>query len=819
MLPNTPEDEGLEPSQSSAELRSGGLRTIPRRFGVWVRGHWTRPLLVAVVGLGTVVGMTVVGLMIAGGGADVEQADPPAALHALDLGRFAEARRLAKALEQREDLPPEAWGVAAYVQGVAAAREAEETISATKRDFYLLAARFLKEARDRGFPANREDEGLLLLGRSLYFSGQYGAARDVLQEALKAKGARATEVCRLLAGACQHGPEPPLAEALQYNDRVLAEPQLTPEVRQEVLLQRAETQLRLGKLADATATLDSLAEETRERAAALLLRGWVLVKEAQHLQGSSAPGAATHATARLQAALQSLRAALRRDTLADEISSKAAYLIGVCLLQMGDTTGALEQFQRTAREYPDGPEALAAGFQAAELHRRSGNDREALAAYRRVLGSVGHLKDYDNPWYGLEPLRAGILDAYQAYFDAQKFSACLQLTERLSPLFARPRAVQLTAETYQAWGHSLLAQADALGEREAAPLLHRGRELLRRAGQSYARLAALRITDREYPDDLWASAENYLQGQDFTAAAKVFGEYLKNESRRRYPRALVNLGEALLSMGRRDEALKALAECIQFHARDTASFRARLLAAHAYAEAGKPAQAEKLLGENLRGDLLSPGSQEWRESLFALGRLLHAQGRYQDAIARLEEAVARYPNSEETSEGRYLLAECHRLHARQAAVQMDKEVLESARQDRAREAVLGREVALEQYQALEADLIRRQAAHELGALEKAILRNSSFSAAAMLFDLGRYEAAAKAYQAIANRCYGSPEALEAYVQLARSYRRLNKPNEAKSVVEQAKIALAKIDDDRRFTETTNYSKAQWSDVLNRLASL
>ena len=78
-----------------------------------------------------------------------------------------------------------------------------------------------------------------------------------------------------------------------------------------------------------------------------------------------------------------------------------------------------------------------------------------------------------------------------------------------------------------------------------------------------------------------------------------------------------------------------------------------------HAEKGEPDQARRLLDENLSGDLLTPDSAEWRNSLFTLGRLLHNEGRYDEAVARLEEAVARYPDAPQTLEARYLIGHCH----------------------------------------------------------------------------------------------------------------------------------------------------------------
>ena len=51
----------------------------------------------------------------------------------------------------------------------------------------------------------------------------------------------------------------------------------------------------------------------------------------------------------------------------------------------------------------------------------------------------------------------------------------------------------------------------------------------------FAEVARLEFATRQYPDDLWRSAESCLQGHDFRSAVATFEEYLKYESRRRRP--------------------------------------------------------------------------------------------------------------------------------------------------------------------------------------------------------------------------------------------------------------------------------------------
>ena len=101
---------------------------------------------------------------------------------------------------------------------------------------------------------------------------------------------------------------------------------------------------------------------------------------------------------------------------------------------------------------------------------------------------------------------------------------------------------------------------------------------------------------------------------------------MRNQSRQRRPQALVALGEALLCLDDSDQALASLKECIADYAHDPTAYRARLLASRACVEKGQFEQAEALLRENLEGEGLTPDSRESRDSLFALGELLHSQG-------------------------------------------------------------------------------------------------------------------------------------------------------------------------------------------------
>jgi tetratricopeptide (TPR) repeat protein len=105
------------------------------------------------------------------------------------------------------------------------------------------------------------------------------------------------------------------------------------------------------------------------------------------------------------------------------------------------------------------------------------------------------------------------------------------------------------------------------------------------------------------------------------------------------------------------------------------------------------------------------------------------------------------------------------------------------------------------------------------AIDLKILRNCYFNRADALFDLGRYEEAVQAYSAATNRYQHEPEALEAYVQIANCYRRLQRYSEARGTLEQARVVLERIRNDADFAKTTRFDRAQWVQLLEWFTTL
>jgi TolA-binding protein len=748
--------------------------------------------------------------------------EPPTvarAMAAMDRGKLAEARRIAEALEQQGGLSTEEWGGPPLVLGVEAFHAAEQASEKDKPERYRAAAQWLQEARKRGFPEGREAEGLYLLGVSLFRSGAMTAARPVLEEALQADADHKPELHRMLAEVMVADSGIPLGRALAENTAYLADEDLSAMDREEGLIQRAQIQLRQGHAAECAATLAKIPRNTHLRGEIAVLRGRMLYREAKAIRAAGSPPEKLKlAKEKFREAIDLFRAAQGLDSIESRATRQAMYLIGLGLIELGEDSAALTHFGRVGKLMPDSVEGIASAFQEAELARRAARDSLAINAYRRVLKSITSAEEFHNPWLSLKELQTAVLAACQDYIASGKFDAALALSRCLSPLFPQNRALEMRAGVHRTWAQNLLDQAESLPPDRAEKFRAQARAQFRHAGEVYNQLAEIEFTTRHYPEQLWLSASAYLQGHDYQSAVRLLRMYLQNEARQRHSQGLVDLGEALLELGRWDDALLEFQQCIDQHPRDAAAYRARLLASKAAAATGNFKQAEAFLQENLGGEHLTPASKEWRESLFALGELLHQQGRYAEAIRRLEEATTRYPNVPQATQAHYLTADAARNSALALQAELAAEVSAARRAEQEAESRRLLEKALNEYRLLAESLGRRDS-QDMTRLERNIVRNCRFAVGEMQFCLGRYEEAAKSYSAAANQYPNNPEVLDAYVQLANVYRRMDRQAEARASLEQAKVALDRIPKDARFEDATNYNRQQWGQVLDWMCSL
>lgn len=804
----------------AAVLRVGGLlQPLTRRLG---NKWWILPAAAAAIGVIVLGGFTWWWLL-----QDVEQfieASPDrvlaSAYEALDRGIDEEARQLVESLQPWSRLKPEQIGAVQMLMGVVVARASVDSLGTEKRRESALAARYFEEAQEHGFPSGREAEGQWQLAVALFGAEDWAACRDAALAALETNPDRTAELHRMIAATFLERSPPDFDRALEYNSAYLADENLSEEDRLQALLQRVEICFTQRDLAGCRAALDQIPEQSPHVADARFWRARILIEEAAALQQAHRPAPEDDPDAApwrplYEQAIESLNEAMAADTIASQVSPKSMYLIGLCYQRLGDARAAIDQYGRTAQKYFNSAEATASGVMRGEILRGQGHYDQAIESYREALETAGSARAYRNDWLPLDELRQLGLTTYGAFLSAQQFEAATELARLLRSLLPELAGLRLMAEAQRQWGQTLLAQAESAPLRAAQSLAGDGREKLNEAGRMFGELADANAGSRTYTEDLWESSQCFLTGHGFSAAAKQLRAYLDNETKGQRPAALVALGTALLSLDQRDEALHYLAECIEFYPDDAARYRARVLSAQAQSGAGENDAAEQLLLDNLERDALTPASKEWRESLFALGELLYNTKRFDEAVPRLDEALTRYPQDRLALHARYFLAESHRELARAPAGQGD----DAARIGLQQRIDAHRKQALISYEAVEEALRSRQRGTLLSEEEGKLLRNAHFARGALLVDLGRLNDAIEAFTSASTQYQDSPEVLLAYEFMADCYRRLNQPQEARNILQQARVLLERMKPDLPFQSATNYSRDQWQTRLNSLEEL
>ena len=760
-----------------------------------------------------------------------------------DAGDAKEARRLAADLLSNPNARFDDQGGAYFILGALTVAEADQQISAEKRRLlFLVAARYLDEARIRGVPQTRDRQALWLHCRALHDGGRYARSVPVLREALAADSNPDPRLHALLADSYLRLAPPRLAEALAHNRQYLAAAgaQLSRLDQDAAQLIAGQILLAQKDYAAAAETADRIQGASELKPAAIVLRGRAQLALLKPPAGDPA---------KRQALVDELRLLSAREGLPPAVLAGAQLLLGLLYEQQGDDRAAQAQLDRTRRAFFGQPEALAATVILADLVRRE-NPEQAVALYQRAIGQAGVAESYDNVWLPAEELQKRLEQAIDDLADRGHLAEARELAGALVPLFPEPTALLRQAAIDRALARHLEARARTENSLAQETTLAEARQHWRAAGVLTRKLADQRITTRFYLEDLTRAAEDLRRGQGFEQAAAVYADLLRQDPREGEPEALVGSGESLLALGRIDESLAALVHCLQIYPRHPMAYQARILASQAHQEKGELAPAKELLIDNLYRFSLAPQSAEWRDSLFALGSLLYRQGveleaksrqagvdrpdpagrkdglalleqshaAFDEALRTLSEAVQRYPTLPQAAVARYRMAEAHRQSAKWPRKRLPTVTIETSRAALVRQMHEQLQLAVTDYSTLITQLSEQPDATR-SPIEGAILRNCYFGRADALFDQGNYEEAIQAYSAATNRYQHDPESLEAYVQIASCYRRLGRAGEARGTLEQARIVLARIRADADFLRTTRLTRQDWTQLLDWLRTL
>lgn len=710
-----------------------------------------------------------------------------------------------------------------YVLGITQSHKAGRLRGVGRTKLYREAAENLAHAGEFGFSPGHEDEGLYHLGVALLESGQAEASREPLRAALERRQTGKAGLHLLLAEACRREPKPEPKQALAHIDQYLNSQKLTPQAYDQATLLRAEILMQLRDGDACRQAIAPLLASPKTRAAATLLEQRLKIEEARQLQET---GNLTNRAEDLAAASEKFQQAIGdlRKLMADaprdhDASAAAMFLIGQCYLHLGDDRAALDQFARTSQRYLDTPEGWASLVEVGAIRLKMRDDPGAVQALSDALRINRQSGGANNRWISQEVFRGRLAEAVDTLLERNEFAEAVTLAESADPPFTKNGSLELQAKAYQAWGRKSLAEAADAPPAKAKTLRQDGRVRLRTAGELYHELALERFATKFYPDDRWNSVVCFFEAQNYPVAIYLVDEYLDRSGKNDRPRGLILLGKANLALADYEGAVKALRECAEFHTRHPAQFEARVILSQAYVELGEVDKAEASLKENLEGDLLTPSSREWRESQFALARLLHEVGRYGEAQKQLAAALARYPEDRQAVEARYLLADCHLQEAARFDARLRTERVEETRRAlwTARDAAYA-SAEIEYGKALD-DLARLGLDRELTRPERAMIDTAMYNRGASLAALGRYSQAIEVYTLAAGRTRQSPEALAAYVQVALCARRQNQPDEAETALALAGVLLDRLPADAPFAARSGFNRDTWSNYIAWLRTL
>jgi tetratricopeptide (TPR) repeat protein len=787
----------------------------------WTTGHWLRSVIVAGTML-TLIALTMAGwAYLATVAIKVGETSLDVALAALDEGRYEEARQAVDKMLNSGSVPRSEHGGPLFVLGAVKLNDAENQGRVDRRRIeYLVASRYLKEARGYGFPKDRASTGTLLLGKSLIESGQFDEGLQTLDELLAGKLAAddpiAFESHRLITDTCLTLPKPRLDKALSHNMVLSTDLNLTDGERAGLLLQRAECYDRLERFDDARQTLDAIPADGRIAADIAMMRGRIDLNEIAasferiapsdrgKLLKDAAPKIA-EASALLQKAQE-----LSPDDIA--IARQTSYQQGRGLQWRGDADGALKQFSRTRQLYGGSYEGLAAALAEADLLREKGDIEAAVLAYRRVLESIKDLPVFRSYVLPAAEVRERLMAALKDLIDRRHFHDSLTLIDYFEPLFSHAEQLELRGGTLEQWGNLLVSQSDGetIEDRETRK---KGLYQLRAAGVAFEQLAELRFATKYYTADLWRSAENFFSGHSYTLTIALLDQYLRYEPELRNAEALLRLGQAHLALRQVPQSVAAFEECIEFHPLDGSTYQARIDCAKAYWQRGETSRAEQLLRDNIAGSTLKPSSREWKDSLFELGMLLHESGRYEEAIGTLEEAIERYPNDRHRLVAQYEIGESYRRWAGELLGRAQDARTESERKKRYQLAMDHLNTALAHFEEVQVSITFKT--HDIHAdpLLGTMLRNCYMLEGTVLFDLKKYKEAIEAYSNVASLYPDDPFVLETFVQISNCWRRLKKDDNARGAIKQAQIALDGLPATADFTSTTALNRDEWRLLL------
>lgn len=778
------------------------------------------------------------------GGGSASQKSLDIAMSLIDQQRWDVAGRIARDLHQAhpsEMIENPAWQ---YVTGVAKLQSVQTQLdSPAHRKVLHEATEHLAEANRLGFPVGYQGKGAFHLGWCYFHTYRWDRVPELLKRSATLWSERRSDAYEMIVES--HLSQNPI----DFNsaDKTLANwariPGLSESEQARIAIASAHAESLKGNVDECERLLLGIAPSAPEYVNSLLWRGrWRL----KHARESELPSR-QHDALLIEAQEIAREVKLAAATPVG-IRRQATYLSGLIHRELGEHEKALRTFSGSRQSNPHTAEAIASGIEEAELMLEAGKLDDLLATTYHLLRNIEDISLYNEYWVPVAEFRMRLLEIGRRLRDQAQFERAIKLAEHVALAFPLADSVELQAETLEQWGH-YRAQEPAADAEQLRAARDTAKAKFHQAAMLFEELARLQLRSAEYPSIVWRSIVNYQRAVELDKANAMLSEYLKFEDRTKRPRGFLALGKNCMDAARWREALEPLERCLSEYPEHPLSFEARLLAAKTLYELNDLDGAVEMLERNCYDFTLHPDNETWRNSIFQLGKTLFKQGhrllletqldpsvsdeqrehqlgnchsKFLAAIDRLGEAVSRYPNDPRFLECRYSIAKSYELAAEaQPDVTAPRPSMNDASRKRPmqpRTTLL--QQALNEYQSLNLLIQARQEDENDSDHYAAIVRGAYFGEADTLYELGRWEEAVEAYQAITNQYFDQPESLEALLQIANCYRKLDMPQQASQAVAQARQLLNRIPPelDTRFVSLTRTNRQGWSDLIETLGT-
>lgn len=753
--------------------------------------------------------------------------------------QIQQAVEIVKELDELKYVDPDFPIAQRYVRGLAEFYSGREFTGQEQQQCYLKAIEDFEYASIRGMPEERRSEMMWAFGVALQTVSLPTKAREILEASLKNYPEGGVETSILLMENYLDAQTPDsLKRALALSDELPTRGTMTDERSVHAALLRTDILEKQGKSDEATATLaniDSVANTEQVRTIAL-------AKIQMSQAGTLAKGGSVAEANEMYLEAQTLLMPLIDDNNQTTYASQASFMNALCSERMDKSESAINYYQRTARKFTESDEWLASQLRMASLLRAAGRDEEAIAAYRQVLRAIVRPQDFRNRWLTISQFRDAVLIAWSDWVENKKYERALALTQVMSPIIDRIRALELMAQTNAQWAATAQEAADMATYKLRQELILEAKKRWLESGNSYATLAAVTRIEAAYPDTVWTSAEDYARGYAFGKALDQADEFIRAEPSQGVPKARVFRGRMLINLDRLNEAFESFRSVEIDTPTDPFVYEATYQLGLCQLEMDRPDDAERTWRAMLTSDNLEPGAEQWRLAKFSLGQLLarqasnefrksipaddaeptkeqltyrqNAYAKWKGAIRHLDEYLGRYPDTKERIPARYLLAKSLQSSAAEIRANVSDSMPVNARKELFLSLSQTLNRAGDEYRALQQSLQALQVTGMLDDYGQEMYRTTFMAIPQTQFEQERYADALAGFRMVTSRFADHVSALPAYIQMSRCYSRLEKPDEARRQLEQARVVLGRLPDEAFESVSTGQTREQWTEWID-----